>query len=288
MHVTEYNRDHMTVAWEVPETDGGSPITGYVIERRDARRDSYISGATADADTLQTVVKKLVEGNQYYFRVFAQNKIGVSQPTETTEAVSAKLPFDPPGPPSKFQVSNVTKSTATLSWEAPEFDGGSPVTGYYIEKLSGSRWTKASKKSTMKMTLSLEDLFEGDRYEYRVFATNEAGDGKPCEPVSFVAKNPYDVPSQPGQPEVTEITAETAVLAWTPPESDGGDAISNYIVEMRRAGDMKWITVKKDVVDTTFTVTGLTQETEYEFRVTAENKAGLSSPSAPSSPAKYG
>ena len=286
--MTEYNRDHVTVAWEIPETDGGSPITGYVIERRDARRDSYISGATVDADTLQTVVKKLVEGNQYYFRVIAQNDVGVSQPGETTEAVTAKLPFDPPGAPSKFQVSNVTKFTATLTWEAPEFDGGSPITGYYVEKLSGSRWVKTTKKLTMKMVLELEELIEGDRYEYRVFATNEAGDGKPCESISFVAKNPYDVPGQPGQPEVTEITAETAVLTWSPPDSDGGDAISNYVVEMRCAGDRKWSKVKKDVVDTTFTVTGLSEETEYEFRVTAENKGGLGAPSAPSAPVKYG
>ena len=278
----------MTVAWDVPETDGGSPISGYVIERRDARRDSYISGATVDADTLHAVVKKLVEGNQYYFRVSAQNEIGVSQPAETTEAVTAKLPFDPPGVPTQFQVSDLTKSTAMLTWQVPEFDGGSPVTGYYVEKLSGSRWVKATKKSTMKMKLALKDLIEGDRYEYRVFAKNEAGDGKPCESVSFVAKNPYDVAGQPGQPQVTEMTAESAVLTWSPPESDGGAAISNYIIEMRRVGDKKWSTVKKDVVDTTFTVTGLTEETEYEFRVTAENKAGLSAPSAPSAAAKYG
>ena len=42
------------------------------------------------------------------------------------------------------------------------------------------------------------------------------------------------------------------------------------------------------VSDTKWTVPGLQEGKEYEFRVTAENKAGQGPPSAPSKPAKYG
>ena len=43
-----------------------------------------------------------------------------------------------------------------------------------------------------------------------------------------------------------------------------------------------------DVSDTSAVVDGLKEGVEYEFRVTAENRAGPSQASAPSKPAKYG
>lgn len=45
---------------------------------------------------------------------------------------------------------------------------------------------------------------------------------------------------------------------------------------------------EKKSAELEFTVTGLKEETLYEFRVTAENKAGEGPPSNPSKPAKYG
>ena len=280
----------MTVVWDAPESDGGSPITSYTVQRRDARRESYQDVAQPDAATLSAVAKKLIEGNSYYFRVTATNDVGESLPAETVDATVAKLPFDAPGAPTALEAVDVSAETATLNWAAPEFDGGSPVTGYYVERLSGKRWVKVNKKARMKTSLTLKDLITGDAYEYRVFAENEAGTGKPCEPIGFVAKNPYDVPGAPGQPQTTGVTADTASLSWTAPEGDGGAPISNYVVEMRRAGDAKWGVANKDgeLTGTEYTVTGLTAGLEYEFRVTAVNVAGPGAASQPSQLTKYG
>ena len=107
-------------------------------------------------------------------------------------------------------------------------------------------------------------------------AVNDAGMSKPAESVRFVAKLPYDVPGKPGKPVVEELTTESATLSWAAPDKDGGSPITNYLVEMKLKGDRKWkpLTADKNHTDTTFTVTGLKEETEYEFRVTAENNAG--------------
>ena len=45
---------------------------------------------------------KLVEGNQYYFRAYAENAVGVSGPAEMEEPVTAKLPFG------KYLIFNIT------------------------------------------------------------------------------------------------------------------------------------------------------------------------------------
>lgn len=198
--------------------------------------------------------------------------------------------LDPPNPPRNLKANDVTKTSCTLTWEAPEFDGGSPITGYYVEKLSGTRWMKVTKKAISKCELTINDLIEGSDNEYRVIAENKAGLSKPSETTGrFKAKDPYEVPGKPESPEVTEITADSATLSWQPPSSDGGSPITNYIIEMKSRKDLKWKRINKDnVTDTTFTVPGLTEEDEYEFRITAENKAGQGQPSKPSSPVKYG
>ncbi len=93
LSIKEVNKDYIVVSWEVPEHDGESPITGYVIEKRDVKKSSYINAGNVDGKTLEFKVPKLIEGNEYIIRVFAENEIGRSEPAETSEPVKARLPF---------------------------------------------------------------------------------------------------------------------------------------------------------------------------------------------------
>ena len=64
-------------------------------------------------------------------------------------------------------------------------------------------------------------------------------------------------------------------MSWTPPEDDGGAEITNYVLEYRAEGAFKWVKVMSTVPQPKFTITGLDVESLYEFRVAAENKAGV-------------
>lgn len=49
-----------------------------------------------------------------------------------------------------------------------------------------------------------------------------------------------DAPSQPVGPlEITNLDAESCTLAWKPPADDGGNDITNYIVEKKEVGSDK-------------------------------------------------
>ena len=98
-----------------------------------------------------------------------------------------------------------------------------------------------------------------------------------------------DKPSAPGQPRIEKMENNAAEICWTAPRNDGGAPITNYRIEMRATGAYQWQQVNPGVKvkDTKFQVTGLREETDYEFRVLAENKGGVSVPSEPSRTAKY-
>ena len=93
LHSTEVYSDYIVVAWEPPESDGGEPIIRYTIERRQADKKSWTKVGDTEPDTLTIKATKLTEGNKYHFRVVAENSIGVSEPCETKEPITAKLPF---------------------------------------------------------------------------------------------------------------------------------------------------------------------------------------------------
>ena len=188
-------------------------------------------------------------------------------------------------------VDDVTKSSCKLSWQPPNKDGGSPVTGYFIEVASGysTRFKKVNKQPIDALDFEY-DLEEGESYEFQVCAVNLAGVGKPSASTGkFTAKDPFTVPSKPGTPE-PEVKKDHVALTWSKPETDGGARITGYIVESRRVGEMKWSKISQDgeVPDTMFDAKDLKDGESFEFRVSAVNKAGTGPPSSPSQPCKYG
>ena len=68
-------------------------------------------------------------------------------------------------------------------------------------------------------------------------------------------------------------------VSWTAPDLDGGSPIFGYLLEYKDKTSADWLTVNVNKsTDTTVVVKGLDENTEYEFRVYAENEVGRSDP----------
>lgn len=82
-------------------------------------------------------------------------------------------------------------------------------------------------------------------------------------------------------PESVSAGKEHIIIQWLKPESDGGSEISTYLVDKREKRSLRWTRVNKDytIYDTRLKVTGLMENSEYQFRITAVNAAGNSEPS---------
>ena len=88
-----------------------------------------------------------------------------------------------------------------------------------------------------------------------------------------------EVPSSVRDVAVEGILADSVTLSWLPPLSDGGAPIDAFIVEKCDAKDPQSVfepAAQADGGATSVQVGGLTEGTEYQFRVSARNAAGVS------------
>jgi hypothetical protein len=87
----------------------------------------------------------------------------------------------------------------------------------------------------------------------------------------FVPLKPLNLAVSIGDQEVD--------LSWSAPASDGGSPLTDYVIEYRLTSGGVWA-VFSDGISTiaSTTVTGLTNDTSYDFRVSAMNGVGQGSP----------
>ena len=81
------------------------------------------------------------------------------------------------------------------------------------------------------------------------------------------------VPTAPRSLMVINITGTTVTLSWMSPDQPNG-VIMQYQVEYRRSDSSDFISLDPFDADLTYTMTGLTSDTEYVFRVRAFTVVG--------------
>ena len=137
-----------------------------------------------------------------------------------------------------------------------------------------------SDATSSTYTLATDD--GGKTVKVRVSFTDDAGNS---ETVTSAATSPVaaNVPGSPDGLAVSVNGTGKLDLSWDAPESDGGAAITGYRVQWKESSG-SWDTPadvsEATATGTSNTVSGLTDGTEYIFRVAAVNSAGSSVPSA--------
>ncbi len=267
-----------TLSWRPPNDDGGSPVTNYVVERQDiaggywTKICSFVRGLTYDVIGLE-------QNKKYSFRVRAENQYGVSEPTEIEDPITAKFPFSVPDPPQKPKAQQDSATSITVSWDRPASDGGSRIQGYKVEyrQVTEEHWASCTSTLVRGQTHTVTSLVTGSEYEFRVKAVNAAGDSRPSLPSpQLQLKGKTRPPASPGLPIVTKVGKTSVDLKWSPPTYDGGAKILGYIIEKKEIGGKGgWTRVNDyNLPDTEYTVTGLNENRDYEFRIIAVNSAG--------------
>lgn len=83
--------DNITIMWSPPADEGGAMVTHYIVEKRETSRVMWSIVSEKLVDCIVNV-PRLIQGNEYIFRVRGVNKYGVGEPLES-QPIMAKNAF---------------------------------------------------------------------------------------------------------------------------------------------------------------------------------------------------
>ena len=232
-------------------------------------------------------MENLIRNHYYYFRIIAQNLIGLSDPLETPQPIQAKpvtisVPSAPVGP---IIVTNVKSSECTISWSMPDYDGGNQVSSFLIEakdKLK-NKWNQLAVIESSKLQYKCLRLVEGYTYSFRVAAKNMVGTGDFLLSDSVVISRPHTVPDSPSYFGCSDKQANSCTLEWRSPLLTGGEELTGYSIDIRTTAQWTNLCQVKANLNA-YKALNLEEKTEYYFRISALNRLGSSKPLAMAAP----
>uniref|UniRef100_A0A3B3W086 Fibronectin type-III domain-containing protein n=2 Tax=Poecilia TaxID=8080 RepID=A0A3B3W086_9TELE len=133
------------------------------------------------ANLLRFRVTGLIENHSYEFRVAAENAAGIGTPSTPTVYYKALDPVFKPGPPNNPKVVDTSRSTVSLTWGKPIYDGGSEIKAYIVEAydVAADEWFMCTPPTGITDTkFTVKKLLEKHEYQFRVCAINKIGVGE--------------------------------------------------------------------------------------------------------------
>ena len=271
------------VTWDAPLDLRGSALTGYTVTAYTA--GNQIAGTCSSTPPTQgCTVSGLTNGTPYTFKVVATNAIGNSV---DSVASNPATPSTIPGAPTVVAVA-AGDASASISFTAPASNGGSAILYYTVTDGAGHSCSYTVPLSGASAnTCTVTGLANGISYTFSVSATNSLG----ASPAGTSA--PAIPATVPTVPQTLSAVAASGVvtLSWTAPLSNGGSAVTSYVVTGSPGGSCTSSTLS-------CTISGLSIGTPYVFSVIATNSIGNSPASSnttaltltqvPSSPTNVG
>ena len=234
---------------------------------------SNIVGATnnsyllVDADGL-SVIKCVITGNNAGGAVPASSNI------------SSAIQPGVPGAPTIGTPIQTGGTTANVPFTVPTTTGGSPIIKYVATAYAYPAGTDTgiynellveNLSSPTTGVVNMTGLTFNTSYTFKVTAVNIAGVG-PLSNSSIVITTGSTTPFAPIMGTATATGQTTANVTFTPPTSNGGAAITSYIIVSNPTGGIGSV---NQSIGGTIAVTALITNTNYTFTVSAQNVNGF-------------
>jgi Fibronectin type III domain len=253
------------------------PVTDYLVEYKASASSTWLLFMDNVSSSTTAIVTGLTNNTAYDFQVSAINSAGMG----IVSATASATPAAPPGQVTDLSATAENGQTS-LSWTA--VTAIPSVTDYLVEyKESASpTWLTFSDGMSTSTSAVVTDLTNNTAYNFRISAVNSVGIGTASATVSATPGEP------PGQVTNLITTAGNGqiTLSWT--AVTASPSVTDYLVEYKESASPTWLTFPEGTsTSPSAMVQGLTNNTAYNFRVSAINSIGVGTVSATASAAPF-
>uniref|UniRef100_A0A3P8RUM8 Neogenin 1a n=1 Tax=Amphiprion percula TaxID=161767 RepID=A0A3P8RUM8_AMPPE len=271
---------------QVPPQFVKRPANIYAHESMDIVFECEVSGSPAPtvkwvkngdavipSDYFKIIVLGLVKSDEGFYQCLAENDAGNIQSSAQLIILDHAGPAGPtPSAPRDVVASLVSTRFIKLTWRQPAEPHGDELTYsvfYSQEGNSRERVVNTSRPGEMQVTI--QNLMPDSKYRFRVVAHNSNGPGESSAALRVATQAEVQVPGPAPNLQAVSNTPTSVSLSWDKPLTGNGEILTYKLYYTDKSVGTEQ---DVDIDGQSYTLTGLKKNTEYSFRVVANNKHG--------------
>uniref|UniRef100_A0A8C4PYE5 Myosin binding protein C1 n=1 Tax=Eptatretus burgeri TaxID=7764 RepID=A0A8C4PYE5_EPTBU len=260
--------------WRPPERIGAAGLDGYRIEYCIEGEDKWVCvNPNKLIENPGSTIRDLPTGASLFFRIFAVNLAGESEPGIMSQPVTIREKVEKPRIllPRQLRQAYIKRVGEPVNIVIPFMGKPRPKVAWLKEGKAVDTSQVNIRNSDTDTILFIRKCCREDSGKYELSVTVEDFATKATIKLQVVEK-----PGPPTNIKIVDVWESTAELTWSPPRDNGNATITGYTIQKADKKTMEWFTVCEHVRRPACTVSDLIIGNEYYFRIFSENMCGLS------------